>query len=150
MKSGMSKSRLRERSVAPAGPESPEPALPTQGEMEAAIGHGISRFELEYMGRGPKNIYAHLVDDLLVVRLQGVLTATEKQLVKSLPAEKGRTLLKQARGHLVESARPILAVLIRDITGVPVLSLHHDVSTVTGEEVVLFTLSQPPTCRLTS
>jgi uncharacterized protein YbcI len=82
-----------------------------------------------------------------VVRLQGVLTAAEQQLVKSLPAEKGRTLLKQVRGHLVETARPMLEVLIQDVTGVPVLSLHHDVSSVSGEEFVLFTLTEPPMCR---
>ena len=107
----------------------------------------ISRFEQEYMGRGPKRIHAHLIGDLLVVRLQGVLTAAVQQLVKSLPAEKGRTLLKQVRTHLVETARPILEVLIRDVTGVPVVSLHHDVSTVTGEEVVLVTLAEPPLYR---
>ena len=118
--------------------------MKTQGEIEAATCEGMARFEQEYMGRGPKNIHAHLIGDLLVVRLQGVLTAAEQQLVKSLPAEKGRTLLKQVRSHLVEKARPILEVLIRDVTGVPVLSLHHDVSTVTGEEVVLFTLAEPP------
>jgi len=87
-------------------------------------------------------IHAHLIGDLLVVRVQGVLTAAEQQLVKALPAEKGRNLLKQVRTHLVETARPVLEVLIRDITGVPVLSLHHDVSTVTSEEVILFTLSK--------
>ena len=75
------------------------------------------------------------------------MTAAEQQLVNSLPAEKGRTLLKQVRGHLVEMARPILDVLIREATGVRVLSLHHDVSTVTGEEVVLFTLAEPPLYR---
>jgi uncharacterized protein YbcI len=121
--------------------------MKTQGEIEAAVCEGIGRFEKEYMGRGPKAIHAHLIGDLLVVRLQGVLTAAEQQLVKSLPAEKGRTLLKQVRGHLVEAARPILEVLIRDVTGVTVLSLHHDVSTVTGEEVVLFTLAEPPMYR---
>ncbi len=99
------------------------------------------------MGRGPKDIHAHLIDDLLVVRLRGVLTAAEQQLVKSLPAEKGRTLLKQVRGHLVETARPILEALIRGVTGVPALSLHHDVSTVTGEEVILFTLAERPLFR---
>ena len=72
------------------------------------------------------------------------MTAAEQQLVQSLPAEKGRTLLKQVRGHLIETARLLLEVLIRDVTGVPVLSLHHDVSTVTGEEVVLFTLAESP------
>lgn len=121
--------------------------LKTQGEIEAAICQGISRFEQEYMGRGPKDIHAHLIGDLFVVRLQGVLTAAEQQLVKSQPAENGRHLLKQVRNHLVETARPILEVLIRDVTGVPVLSLHYDVSTVTGEEVILFTLAGPPVCR---
>ena len=57
--------------------------MKTQGEIEAAICEGIIRFEQEYMGRGPKDIHAHLVGDLLVVRLQGVLTAAEQQ---KLPA----------------------------------------------------------------
>src|SRR5271165_1029752 len=100
--------------------------MKTQGEIEAAICQGISRFEQEYMGRGPKDIQAHLLGDLVVVRLQGVLTAAEQQLVKALPPEKGRTLLKQVRSHLVETARPSLEVLIRGVTGVRVLSLHHD------------------------
>jgi uncharacterized protein YbcI len=148
MKNGRS-SRLRisRQSAAPGGPDTLESALKTQGEIEAALCQGISRFEQEYMGRGPKDFHAHPIGDLLVVRLQGVLTAAEQQLVKSLPAEKGIRLLKQVRNHLVETARPILEVLIRDVTGVPVLSLHHDVSTVTSEEVVLFTLAEPPLYR---
>ena len=84
-----------------------------------------------------------------MVRLQGVLTAAEQHLVKSLPAEKGRDLLKQVRTHLLETARPLLEAMVRDITGMRVLSLHHDISTVTGEEVVLFTLSEPMALRET-
>src|SRR5213592_4297363 len=118
--------------------------MKTQGEIEAAICEGISRFEQDYMGRGPKNIYAHLIGDLLVVRLQGVLTAAEQQLVKSLPAEKGRDLLKQVRIQLIETARPVMEVMVQEITGVNVVSLHHDISTVTAEEVVLFTLAESP------
>jgi len=121
--------------------------MKTQGEIEAAICEGISRFEQEYMGRGPKDIHAHLIGDLLVVRLQGVLTAAEQQLVKSLPAENGRTLLKQVRTQLIETARPVMEALIQEVTGVKVLSLHHDISTVTGEEVVLFTLAGAPGFR---
>ena len=121
----------------------------TQGEIEAAICEGITRFEQEYMGRGPKDIRAHLIGDLLVVRLQGVLTAAEQHLVKSLPAEKGRDLLKQVRTHLLETARPLLEAMVQDITGMRVVSLHHDISTVTGEEVVLFTLAEPVTVRET-
>lgn len=119
----------------------------TQGEMEALICQCISRFELEFMGRGPKDIHAHLIDDLLVVRLQGVLTAAEQHLVKTLPVDKGRDLLKQVRSQLIEIARPKLEEIIRDITGVKPVSLHHDISTVTGEEIVIFTLAAPPICR---
>jgi len=119
----------------------------TQGEIESGICDGISRFEQEYMGRGPKEIHAHLVGDLLVVRLGGVLTAAEQHLVKALVGDKGRDLLKQVRTHLIETARPVMEAMIRDITGVPVVSMHHDISTVTGEEVVLFTLAEAPLFR---
>ena len=47
----------------------------------------------------------------------------------------------------METARPLLEAMVHDATGVKALSLHHDISTVTGEEVVLFTLSQPPLFR---
>jgi len=121
--------------------------MKTAGEMEAAVCEGMSRFEQEYMGRGPTDIRAHLIDDLLMVRLKGVLTAAEQHLVKTLPGEKGRDLLKQVRTHLVETARPAMEAMISGIVGVKVLSLHHDISTATGEEVVLFTLSAPPLFR---
>ena len=99
------------------------------------------------MGRGPKDIHTHLLGDLLVVRLQGVLAAAEQHLVKLLPAERGRDLLKQVRTHLIETARPLMEAMIQEITGVKVLSLHYDVSTATGEEVVLFTLAESPDFR---
>jgi uncharacterized protein YbcI len=118
--------------------------MKTQGEIEAAICEGINRFEREYMGRGPKDIHAHLVGDLLVVRLHGVLTAAEQQLVKSLQAEKGRDLLEQVRTQLIETARPVLEAMVQEVTGVKMLSLNHDISTATGEKVVLFTLAESP------
>jgi uncharacterized protein YbcI len=121
--------------------------MKTRGEIEAAICEGISRFEQDYMGRGPKDIYAHLLGDFLVVRLQGVLTAAEQHLVKSLPAEKGRDLLKQVRSHLIETARPLMEAMVERITGVKVVTMHHDISTMTGEEVVLFTLARSPDFR---
>jgi uncharacterized protein YbcI len=121
----------------------------TQGETEAAISEGISRFEQEYMGRGPKDIHTHLIGDLLVVRLQGVLTEAEQHLVRSLPGEKGRDLLKQVRTQLIETARPMIEAMVQAVTGVQVLSLHHDVSTVSGEEVVIFTLGDSPLTRAT-
>ena len=121
----------------------------TQGEIEAAISEGMSRFGHEYMGRGPKDIHAHLLGDLLVVRLQGVLTAAERHLVKSLSAEKGRDLLKQVRSHLIETARPVMEAMVEKIAGVKVVTMHHDISTITGEEVVVFTLARSPDFRET-
>jgi len=121
--------------------------MKTQGEIEAAVCEGISRFEQEHMGRGPKAIHAHLIGDLLMVRLQGVLTAAEQQLVKTLPSTKGRDLLKEVRTQMMETARPLLEAMIRETTGIKVLSLHHDISTVTGEEVLVFTLAGIPSYR---
>jgi len=121
--------------------------MKTQGEIEAAICEGMSRFEQEYMGRGPKDIRAHLIGDLLVVRLQGVLTAAEEHLVTTLPAEKGRDLLKQVRSQLIEVARPTLEALVQGITGIKSRSLHHDISTLSGEEIVVFSLAEVPHYR---
>jgi uncharacterized protein YbcI len=122
-------------------------AMKSQGELEAAVCDGVSRFEQEYMGRGPKDIRAFLLGDLLVVRLQGVLTAAEQHLVRTLVPEKGRDLLKQVRTQLIEIARAVLSAMVAEATGVQVVSLHHDISTATGEEVILFTLSAAPPVR---
>jgi uncharacterized protein YbcI len=123
--------------------------MKSQGEIEAAICQGINRFEQDYMGRGPKEVHAHLIDDLLVVRLTGVMTAAEQHLVTSLPAAKGRDLLKQVRTQLIETARPMLEAMILQATGVATLSVHHDISTNTGEEVIVFTMAEAPHFRFT-
>jgi uncharacterized protein YbcI len=124
-----------------------EVTMKTQGEIEAAVSEGMTRFEQEYMGRGPKDVRTHLLGDLLVVRLLGVLTAAEQQLVKTVPPERGRDLLKQVRTQLIETARPIMQAMVEGATGAKVVSLHHDISTRTGEEVVLFALAAPPDTR---
>ena len=121
--------------------------MKTQGEIEAAISEGIRSFEQEYMGRGPKDIHTHLIGNLLIVRLEGVLTTAERQLVGTLPAEKGRDLLKQVRTQLIETARPVLESMIMKVVGIKIVSLHHDISTVTGEEIVVFALAEAPLVR---
>jgi len=123
--------------------------MKTQGEIEAAICEGISLFEQNYMGRGPKEIHAHLLNNLLVVRLRGVLTVAEQQLAKTLPAEKGRDLLKQVRTHLIETSRSVMEAMVQKVTGIKVVSQHHDISTITGEEIVIFTLAESPLFRET-
>ena len=116
----------------------------TQAESEAAVCDGIIRFQEEYMGWMSEQIHVHFIKDLLVVRIRGVLTLAERQLGKSLAPEKGRDLIKQVRKQLLEVARPMLESLIHEVAGAKVLSMHHDISTMTGEEVVVFSLIESP------
>jgi uncharacterized protein YbcI len=113
----------------------------TPSEVEAAICERITCFKQEHMGREPKDIHVHLIGDLVVVRLERTLTAAEQQLAKSASAANGSNPLKQMRSHLIELSRPYLEAMVQEITGVKLLSLHYDISTVTGEEVLLFTLA---------
>ena len=116
----------------------------TQAESEAAICEGIIGFQDEYMGRRSEQFHAQFINNLLLVRIQGALTQAERQLSKSSSPETGRDLIKQVRKQLLEIARPMLESLVHEVTGVKVLSMHHDISTVTGEEVVLFSLVREP------
>ncbi len=123
--------------------------IKSQGELEAAVCDVIARFQQEYMGRGPRDIHTHLIDNKLFVHLQGVLTAAEQRLMESHANGNGRgaELLKQLRSHLVLTGRPMLEALVGDVTGTRPVSVHHDISTVTGEEVLVFTLAAVPSVR---
>ncbi len=141
--------------------------MKSQGEIEAAVCDGISRFQQEFLGRGPRDIHAHLIGSLLVVRLQGVLTPAERQLLAPRhdsvagtaggePRDdmtnghengNGRALLKQVRTHMVANGRTRLESIVEEAVDVKLVSVHHDISTVTGEEVLVFSLAEPPVCR---
>ena len=114
----------------------------TKGQMEADISEAIIRFEKEYMGRGPDEARTYILDDLVVVRLQRVLTPAEQQLAGASADDKGRSLIKQVRTELLERARPLLEPIVSDIMGRNVKSLHTDISTVTGERIIVFTLEE--------
>ncbi len=115
----------------------------TRGQLEADISEAIVKFEREYMGRGPEAVRTYLLDDIIMVRLQGVLTPAERQLARSDPEGQGRALIKQVRMELLEKARPLLDTIVRDITGQSIKSLHTDISTLTGERIIIFSLGGP-------
>lgn len=121
-------------------------ALRSQGEMEAEACDVIRRYSIERLGRGPRDVKAYLVSDMLLIRIYGVLTVIEQYLSKS-GDEKSLQRLKQTRAQLIQLAREELFASVRLITQVGVINLHHDISTATGEEVIVFTLSQVPLCR---
>lgn len=112
----------------------------SKGQIEAEISKAIVEFEKEYMGRGPDETRTYLLDDMVVVRLHRVLTLAEKQLAKTDESAKGRALVKQVRTELLEKARPLLDKTVSNITGRKVVSLHTDISTITGERIIVFTL----------
>ncbi|NOZ29424.1 MAG: DUF2294 domain-containing protein [Chloroflexi bacterium] len=112
---------------------------PSKGQMEAEITKAIIQFEREHLGRGPQEARAWIIQDLILVRLKGVLTPAEAKLAQDT---EGRNLIKQVRMQLIEGSRPLLEAMIQDITGVSVVSLHSDVSTQTGERIIVFTLAE--------
>jgi uncharacterized protein YbcI len=118
--------------------------MKTKGELEAEISQAIVRFKKEYMGRGPLAVRTYLLDDMALVRLQGVLTLAEQNLARVEEGSRGRDLIKRMRLELIEHGRPLLEAVVKDILGVEVVSLHTDVSTGTGESVILFTLAGRP------
>jgi uncharacterized protein YbcI len=116
----------------------------TKGQIEAEISEAVIKFEKEYMGRGPLETKTYIFDDLVLVRLKGVLTQAEHQLAKIGDNTNGRELIKQVRITLLEKGRPLLEAVIESIVGRKVKSLHTDISTITGERVIIFTLDEPP------
>ncbi len=118
--------------------------MSTKGELEAEICQAVIRFKKEYMGRGPLSVRTYLVDDMALVRLQGVLTPAEQKLAQVEERSRGRDLIKQIRLELIEHGRGMLEAVIQAILGVKVLSLHTDISTTTGESIILFTLEKKP------
>jgi uncharacterized protein YbcI len=115
----------------------------TKGQVEAEISEAIIKFEKEYMGRGPTETKTHIIDDLVLVRLKGILTQAEYQLARTEDSPKGRELIKQVRHELLERGRPLLEAVIHDLTGQKTVSMHTDISTLTGERVIIFTLESP-------
>ena len=115
----------------------------TKGQMEADISDAVTRFEKGYMGRGPLETRTYLVDDMIIVRLRGILTKAEMQLIKSEKRDRSRDLIKQVRTELLESGRPLLESVIKSITRRRILTLHTDISTTNGEKIIIFVLDKP-------
>ncbi len=116
----------------------------SKGQMESEITACVTKFEKEYMGRGPLEAKTYLIDDLVLVRLKQVLTQAEIQLAAGPGNPRGRELIKRVRVALLEKGRPLLQEAVEEILGCKVQSLHTDISTITGERVLIFTLESKP------
>jgi uncharacterized protein YbcI len=116
----------------------------SKGRIEAEINEAIIKFEKEYMGHGPLEAKTHIIDDLVLVRLKGVMTKAELQLASAGNNPRGRMLIKEVRQELLEKGRPLLEAVIQGATDRKILSLHTDISTITGERIIAFTLDAAP------
>lgn len=110
----------------------------TKGQVEAEISAAITQFEKEHLGRGPNESKTFIVQDMVLIRLKGVLTPAEEQLATEL---EGARLIKQMRMRLIESSRSELVRIIEEKTGAQVTTVHADISTRTGERVFIFGLT---------
>jgi uncharacterized protein YbcI len=123
--------------------------MKSKGELETEVSNAVIRFKREYMGRGPQDVRTYLLDDMALVRLKGVLTPAEQRLAQVEDPHRGRDLIKQLRVELIEHGRELLERAVSDILGVGITSLHTDISTRTGESIILFALAGKPAYKST-
>ena len=116
----------------------PVPSLQTKGQLESEIAKAVTQFEREHLGRGPREVRAWIIQDLIIVRLKRVLTPAEEKLARD---PEGRGLVKEMRRQLIEGSRDMLDEMILNLTGVQVVSLHSDISVRTGERIIVFTMA---------
>jgi uncharacterized protein YbcI len=105
--------------------------------MEDRVSKMITQWEKEYLGRGPLSVKSDIVRNMIIVSLKGILTPAEKELVKN---PDGLLSIKKIRADLVESGSKQLKQLINEITNAHVISFHTDISTKTGERLMVFIL----------
>jgi uncharacterized protein YbcI len=111
----------------------------TKGQLEADISVQIIQFEKEHLGRGPKVVKTFIIQDMILVRLKGILSPAEEKLATETD---GAQLVKQIRRRLIESSRNVLEHIILELTNVTVKTVHTDISTRTGERVIIFVMDR--------
>ncbi len=111
----------------------------TRGELEAEFTRAIINFEKEYMGRGPLDTRTFFINDLVLVRLRGIMTPAEIKLAET---RQGQSLVKETRRQLFEVSRSLLEQMASEVLGCQVISLHTDMSTKTGERIIVLTVDK--------
>jgi uncharacterized protein YbcI len=107
--------------------------------VENAIRNAVIKFEQEFMGRGPDEVRAFLVRDLVVVRLKGVLTPAERQLAKT---PEGVEMVKRLRENLFAQGRDKLCEQLSDITGTRIVSVFTDINVPISERIFVFVMDR--------
>ena len=109
----------------------------TRGEVEVEFTRAMIKFEKEHLGRGPLDARTFFIQDMILVRLRGILTPAEMQVART---REGQGLVKEMRRQLFEASRPVIEAIVTEVVGVKTVSLHTDMSTQTGERVIVLTV----------
>ena len=109
----------------------------SKGFIEAEISKAITQWEKEFLGRGSLSVKTDILRDMIIVNLQGILTPAEYLVCET---KEGMLSIKRIRSDLVESGIKDLKEIILTITGEEVKSFFTDISTRTGERVMVFKL----------
>jgi uncharacterized protein YbcI len=115
------------------------PHTKTKGQLEAEISDAMVKLQREHTGRGPNQTHTYIIEDMIIVRMQEVLTPAERQLTGN---HHGQSLVKQFHQQMHEIARRELEGIIESHTGCKVNSIHSDVSTKTGEQMAIYVLDR--------
>lgn len=107
----------------------------TKGACESKISKAITQWEKEYLGRGSLSVKTDILRDMIIVDLQGVLTPAEYSVCET---QEGLLSIKRTRSKLVESDMDHLYQMIFDIIQQDVKSFHTDLSSRTGERMMIF------------
>lgn len=110
-----------------------------KGNLEMKISNALMKFEKDELGRGAEESMAHIFKDMIIVRLKKVLTPAEKTLALT---QEGRKTIKEFRYMLEDVLRPKMATIVEEITGVRAVSIHSDISTKTGEYIMVFVMEK--------
>jgi len=110
----------------------------TKGQLESEVSKALTHWEKDFLGRGSVMVKADILRDMVIVVLKGILTPAEYKLSETT---EGLLSVKRIRARLVEAGRNELGEIIFNLTGEKVIAFHTDISTRTGERVMVFKLS---------
>lgn len=109
----------------------------SKGFIESEISKAITQWEKDFLGRGSISVKTDILRDMVIVNLQGILTPAEYNVCET---KGGMLNIKRTRSELVESGVEELYNIVLTVTGEKVKSFHTDLSSRTGERIMVFKL----------
>ena len=111
----------------------------TKQEIESAVSEAMTKFLKEQLGEQAESAVVQVAGDAIIVRFKGVMPLVERFLVKN---QEGMKLIKELKEKLIERAKPLLEVMIKNLIDAEVVDIHSSFDPATGERIEIFTLNK--------